>query len=212
MGANLVQPSSWDAIRESDGAFAQARTREEWERRARRPDLERRAADLAALARTLHARRLCSYGAGTADLELLLAGLAPELELTCTDYAPRTARRLAELFPEARVLCHDLLRQGPLPAELHLLHRVDTEFSDDELRIVLGRFREPVVLVPALVLDVRTLARELLVRVRRRGTRAGWVRTEARLRELWAPARDEPIRLGDLGGYLLTPATAETQR
>lgn len=153
-------------------------------------------------------RRLCSYGVGTADLELLLAQRAPELELVCTDYAPRTADRLSGLFPEARVLRHDLLADGPLQGDLHLLYRVDTEFSDDELRTVLGRFVDPVVLVPALLLDARTLARELLVRVRRRGTRAGWVRTEARLRELWAPAGAETIRLGDLRGYLVTPAIA----
>ena len=206
VGPDLVRPSAWDAIRESDGAFGLPRTRADWERRALRPELERTATDLADLVRSLGARSLCSYGVGTGDLELSLARLAPELELTCTEYAPRTAERLALLFPEARVLRHDLLESGPLAADVHLLYRIDTEFSDDDLRTVLARFREPVVLVPALLLNSRTLARELFVRLRRRGTRAGWVRTEARLRELWAPAHDEPIGLGGSRGYVILRA------
>jgi hypothetical protein len=109
------------------------------------------------------------------------------------------------LFPEANVLHHDLLADGPIEADLHLLHRVDTEFGDQELRAVLARFREPVLLVPALLLTRRVLARELLVRVlHRHATRAGWVRNVPALRALWEPThRATEIAVGDGRAFLL---------
>jgi len=152
----------------------------------------RQAEAVVAVARRVRAGRLCSYGVGTAALERAIVREACRLELTCTDYAPQTVARLQTLFPEALVVRHDLLADGPLPADLHLLYRIDTEFSNAQLRRIFARFEEPVVVVPALLLGPRVLGREVYLRLfRPRATRAGWVRTKAALRALWTPTHDD---------------------
>lgn len=207
VGDDLVRPEAWDAVRDLAGPFGLPRNRAEWEARASSPELAARAHSIAALAGRLEAESICSYGVGVCAVELNLARLAPGLHLACTDYAPRTVERLGALFPEADVIRHDLLRDDPLEADLHLLHRVDTELSDDEWRTVLPRFRAPALVVPAMLLTWRSVAKELALRVRPgRATRAGYVRTEDALRSLWRPShRDERLPVGDLTGFLLTP-------
>jgi hypothetical protein len=148
---------------------------------------------------------MCSYGVGAGRLELAVAQAAPELELRCTDFAPQTVNRLQSLFPEATIVRHDLAAEDALAADLHLFHRIDTEFSNAALRMVLGRFHDPVLLVPALLLTPRVAAREFYVRIARtRATRAGWVRTKSALRDIWAPTHtDTELRVGDSIGFLL---------
>ena len=208
VGDELADADSWDALRSAGGPFALAASRSEWEADLQ-PELRARARDVVILANLLGARRLCSYGVGTGRLELAVAQADAELELTCTDFAPHTVDRLQSLFPEATVVRHDLVAEGPLAADLHLLHRIDTEFSNASLRAVLGRFSEPVLLVPALLLVPRVIARELYLRLARsRATRAGWVRTKSALRDLWAPTHtDTEVRVGDGIGFLLERRT-----
>lgn len=207
VGDDLVRPEAWDAARDLAGPFALPATRMEWEARASSPELAARARGIAALTARLDAESVCSYGAGIGALELNLARLAPGLHLVCTDYAPRTVERLGALFREAEIVRHDLSRDDPLEADLHLLHRVDTELSDDEWRTVFPRFRTPALYVPAMLLTWRTAAKELARRVRLpQATRAGYVRTEDALRVLWRPShRDERLAVGDLTGFLLIP-------
>ena len=117
-----------------------------------------------------------------------LSRAAPELELVCTDYAPRTVDRLQTLFPEATVVQHDLCgRRARSTADFHLLHRVDTEFPTPKLARIVCGFHQPVLLVPSLLLTWPLVIREVLLRLRRpRATRAGWLRSEAAFRALWA--------------------------
>jgi hypothetical protein len=210
VGRRLVQPGAWDAARDTDGPFGLPDTRAEWEAKAGDPALAERAQDIAAIFRRHGAKRVCSYGVGTGVLELGLSRAAPELELICTDYAPRTVERLRTLFPEARVVRHDLLADEPLDADFHLLHRVDTEFSDPQLRDVLARFQQPVLLVPGALLTWRLVLHELLVRLkRRRATRAGWLRSEAAFRPLWRGRfRARDVTVGSTRGFLLTKVGA----
>lgn len=200
-----MRPDSWDAMRDSDGSFGLPDSRIQWEQKAADGGVVARAVDIAAVARRMRARRICSYGVGTGLLELQLSRIAPELELLCTDYAPKTVERLSRLFREAEVRSHDLRTDDPLEADLHVLHRIDTEFQDRELQRVLARFVEPVLLVPAHLLDVRQLARELYLRFSsRRTTHAGWVRTEAALRGLWEKTHNETrLSIGGALGFLL---------
>jgi hypothetical protein len=207
VGRRLTDAGAWDAIRESSGPFGLLRTREEWERQADSDGVAARARDIAALARALGARHVCSYGVGTGVLELALLRAAPDLTLTCTDYAPRTVERLRSLFPEARVLRHDLAIEAPVAADFHLLHRVDTEFGNAKLAEILGRFEEPILLVPGVLLTWRLALREVLVPLLRPGaTRAGWVRSESALRALWrGTCESRDVTVGDEPAYLLTP-------
>lgn len=204
IGADLVHPAAWDAARETDGPFGLPGTREEWERAAADEPLRARALDIAALARRLGADRVCSYGVGSALLELNIAHAG--LRVTCADYAPRTVARLRELFPEAELVEHDLVRDDPLPGDLHLMHRIDTELSTRAWRSVFPRFHEPILVVPGLLLDLERGLKELALRVvRPRATRAGWVRTEDALRALWRPTHeDERVTVGGAPAFLLT--------
>lgn len=206
VGSNLVNPTAWDAIRDTRSAFGLPGTREEWEKAAGLPEFVERARVVAAVAHDLGATRICSYGVGAAFLELNLLRTAPHLDLVCTDFAPRTVERLRSLFVEATVRLHDLLAEEPIDADLHFLYRVDTEFSNRELRAILGRFAEPVLLVATELLDLRGVIREVRRRARRQATRAGYVRTEASFRALWAATHhDRPLDVHGLAGFVLTP-------
>lgn len=203
-GHELLGPDAWDAVRETEGPFGLPRTRAEWEARAADPAAAARAHDIVRIARDLHVRRLCSYGVGTGVVELHLARAAPDVELVCTDFAPRSVARLEALFSEATVVQHDLLHDAPLAADLHVLHRVDTEFSTVELARILARFEKPVLFVPAQLLTARQAARELLLRVRHpRAVKAGWLRSEDAFRALWPNRGACDVQIGELPGFLL---------
>jgi hypothetical protein len=207
VGRSLVTAEGWDAARDLRGPFGLPEDRAAWEALAASAPLRARAADVARVAERVGAGSLCSYGVGTGALELALARAAPDLRLTCTDFAPRTVARLARLFHEATVVAHDLVRDPPLAAELHVLHRVDTELSSAEWRAVFPRFGAPVLLVPVLLLGWREAAKTLVRRARHpRAARAGYLRSEDALRALWAASHeDERVTVGGAPAFLLTP-------
>jgi hypothetical protein len=213
VGADLVRPEAWDALRtRTDRAFSIAASREELERTADgRPEIGERAR---AINRWLEQRgvdALASYGVGGGVLEAWLLRLRPERRLALTDYGPETVERLRALFPEAEVKRHDLLRDPPLAAEVHLFHRVDTELTDEQWGEVLRRFADATILVVATeVATPRRLGQELLLRARSRHlTRAGWLRTRGSFEALWRGTHDaEALRLKDLDGWALTPRAA----
>ncbi|HEX6391349.1 MAG TPA: hypothetical protein VFZ89_17935, partial [Solirubrobacteraceae bacterium] len=115
----------------------------------------------------------------------------------------------AGLFPEAGVRTHDLLRDPPLEADVHLLHRVDTELTDAEFRAVLRRFAgERLLVVATGVVSPLDVALTLLQRVRRRGhlTSAGWARNRAAFEALWAATHDATaLTVHDLSAWDLRP-------
>jgi hypothetical protein len=213
VGEDLVRPEAWDALRtRTDGAFSVAASRDELERMADgRPEIGARAR---AIERWLERRdvdALASYGVGGGVLEAWLLRLGAERQLALTDYGPETVERLRALLPEAEVVRHDLLRDAPLDAEVHLFHRIDTELTDDQWHDVLGRFADRTILVVAT--EVATpcrLGQELLLRARSRHlTRAGWLRTRGSFEALWSETHDaEALRLHDLDGWALTPRAA----
>lgn len=210
IGFDLLTPRAWDAVRETDGPFALASSREEWERAGATTGNIERATQIVEVARDLHARSLCSYGVGGALLEQQIYRLMPELQLTCTDFAPRTAERVRMLFPEAEVASHDLAIDGPLPADLHLMHRLDQELSSEKWRWVFERTHNPILFVPSTILSPFGAGKELLRRVRRpKATSAGWFRNEPALRSLWSPWFDDhSATIGGLRGFVLVPRAA----
>jgi hypothetical protein len=206
VGSDLINPESWDAIRETVGPFGLPATRADWERSVSEGDFAERAVAIAEVADQVGARTIASYGVGAAFVELALTQLRPELDLVCTDYAPRTIERLSTLFPEADVRRHDLLRDEPLDADLHLFHRIDSELSNREWRTVLPRFRQPVLLVATQLLELGQLRLQLAQRSSPTATDAGYIRTEAALRSLWRRShRDRKVQIGSHAGFVLTP-------
>jgi len=208
VGDELGRPEAWDSLRvRSDGPFSMPETREALDRVAdEQPKLAERARAIDAELEQRQVATLASYGAGAGILEIWLERLRPERKVFLTDYAPQTVERLRTLFPEAGVAEHDLLRDPPLEADVHLFHRLDTEFADDEWRRLLERFASETVFVVAT--EVATLTRlgaELLGRVRRRGlSRAGWLRTRSAFEALWEPTHDATdVDFYDLQGWVL---------
>jgi hypothetical protein len=213
VGDDLVRPEAWDALRtRTDGTFSLAATREELDRTAdARPEIGGRARAIDSWLERQDVRTLASYGVGGAVLEAWLLRLRPERRLLLADYAPATVDRLRRLFPDADVIRHDLVNDAPLAAGAHLFHRVDTELTDEQWRVVLERFAGETILVVATeVATARRVGRELMLRLRNRHlTRAGWLRTRGSFEALWEGTHDaQPLRLHDLDGWALTPRAA----
>jgi hypothetical protein len=213
VGDDLVRPETWDALRtKTAGPFAIAATREQLEAEAdARLEIAARARAIDSWLAEVDARTVASYGVGAAVLELWLHRLRPRRRLVLTDYAPETVTRLGGLLPEVEVRIHDLLVDPPLDADAHLFHRIDTELTDDDWGDVLRRFgSERVLVVATEVATLPRLARELLLRARRKGlTRAGWLRTRDAFEALWAETHEaRPLAVNDLQGWELTPRPA----
>ena len=207
--AALRDAASWDAVRAQPGIFGMPESAEAWARDSKLYGLAPRAQSVAAELRALGATRICSYGVGVGYFERNLLEVAPQLELVCTEVTPRALVALRSFFEgRATVVEHDFRVDAPLPCDVHLLHRVDTELSNEEWPDVLARFREPVVLVQGGLLDVRSALAEARTRLLHRGaTFSGWLRTRDSMRALWsATHEDRRFDAAGLPGYVLTPA------
>jgi hypothetical protein len=216
VGADLVTPEAWDGLRtRTSSAFSIPSTRAEFVRAAERNhDLDARAREIDAWFDKRGSNVVASYGVGGAALEWWLATLRPDRKLLVTEYGEATVERLAEVFPEAEVRYHDLRQDAPLPADVHLFHRIETELGDDEWRDVFGRFeRAHILFVAAGFLDLRALLSELRnwpVLKGRRVTSAGFIRTRAAVEVLWRPTHSaQPLRMHDLDAWALTPRDGE---
>jgi hypothetical protein len=212
VGENLVRPEAWDALRtQTDGPFGMPADREDWERVAdERPDIRDRAQAIDDLLDRRAVRRLASYGVGGASLECWLNRLAPERELVLTEYAPATIERLRSVFPEAEVRAHDLFADPPLDADLHLFHRIDTEFTNRQWRDIFHAFRRvPVLVVATEVADSARIAavlRALPRQWRGQATRAGVIRNAAAFEGLWRHTHTgRRMRMNDLEAWELEP-------
>lgn len=217
VGDDLVKPEAWDGLRtKTSGVFSIPTTREDFVRVAEgRTDIAARARAIDAWLEEQGAQRVASYGVGGAQLELWLHRLRPRRQLVVTDYGEATLERLTKVFPEAEVHYHDLRRDEPLPADVHLFHRIDTELTNQEWQEVYTRFRSvSVLVVPTKVLDVRGLLVELSHRARmnrRHRSSAGLMRTHAAFEALWQETHSSsPLRTQlDLDAWALTPRSAD---
>jgi hypothetical protein len=210
VGDDLVRAEAWDALRlNTDGPFSVPATRAAWEQAAEgRPEIRERAERIVAIARERGVRRLASYGAGAAVLELWMQRSAPDIELILTDYAEGTVERVAAIFPEAQVVRHDLLADPPLDADLHLFHRIDTELTNSQWRDVLRRFASvPVLVVATEIIELDRALKEIARRLRVRNlSRAGWLRTRGAFEAIYGSEHDiTPLTVVDLEGWMLEP-------
>lgn len=208
VGSTLLSPEAWDAVRRLPGAFRLADSREEWLAAGSTEPYISRATAVVGVASQLGAGSLCSHGVGTALLEQQVQHFAPEIALTCTDFAPDTVERLRSLFEGVELVQSDLRDVESLPqADLHLMHRLDQELSREEWHSVFASLSSSVLFVPSEILTPVAAVKELVRRVLRpQATSAGLFRNEAALRDLWAPwFGDRRVAVADEAGFLLTP-------
>ena len=214
MGDDLVNPEAWDGLRTTtSGPFALPGKRDEFVHGAEnRPELAERARAIDTWLERERVGRLASYGVGAAALEWQLHRLRPTRDLIVTDYGQKTVARLREVFPEATAAVHDLFA-GPVPADMHLFHRVDTELDNDAWTRVFATFADvPVLMVATEILDLKRFLLELRIRPllrARHASRAGFLRTRSALEALWEPTHSGvPLRMYDLQAWALTPRGA----
>jgi hypothetical protein len=153
------------------------------------------------------ARRVASYGVGVGLLELLLHRLTPDREFVVTEYAPHTVKVLGHFFDGVDVQLHDLLRDPPLEADIHVFHRIDTEFRNRNWRRIFQRFEDcEVVLIAAGLVTPREALVGLRASLKPGATRAGTLRTRSALESLWRRTHVATTRcFHDLEGWHLLP-------
>jgi len=210
VGDDLGSPEAWDALRtRTSGPFALPATGDALAEAAHGDAaLVARAAAISRWLERQGITSMASYGVGVPRLELLLREARPEVDLTVTEYAPENVERLRELLPDVGVRRHDLLADPPLDAELHLMHRIDTELRNADWRTVFARLRgQRILWVAAGLVGPRGLALQVLALRGSRGrTRAGLLRTHGAFESLWsATHRARPVDVGDLPAWVLEP-------
>lgn len=139
IGPSLHNRRAWDALRDSGlPGFAIPEDRQEWLASiSDRLDLKERAQAIVQICRALGLSRVFSVGAGSGALEFYMKAVDQGLHLTCADYAPGATARLRNVFSECdEVIVFDMLHDKWKPANgtLYLLHRVDTELSNQDWR------------------------------------------------------------------------------
>jgi hypothetical protein len=102
---------------------------------------------------------------------------------------------------------HDLSADAPLEADLHLFHRIDTEFDNERWQQVFERFAGvPIVFVAAGQVGLRGALAEVRKGRLQGASRAGWVRTRGAIEALWRRThRGDPVDVGDLPAWELQP-------
>jgi hypothetical protein len=201
-GGSLQSPASWDALRASDptGSFGFGASRQQWVAKAQsNPLLTAQADQIVTLLRGWSAPRLVSVGVGTALLEYLIKSAMPEVILRCGDYAASSVEVLRTLFTDCQSIDVMDLRDPTWvadPAEVVLLNRVDMEIRDHEWAGTFSRLAsmkvQHIILIPCGLLTPLAVVREIrsvlaALRRRRRLARAGYLRTQRRLLDLFSP-------------------------
>jgi hypothetical protein len=208
-GADLNCAAAWDKLRVgSSGSFKLSATRAALEKEADiRPEIGERMRVLAEGLRGTGSVSIASYGVGTAMAEVWLRRWLPKARLILTEYAPTTRARLQQLFPNDDVVPHDLRRDAPLDADVHIFHRIDSEFTNCEWRTIFERFAtQRIVLLATELLSARSALRETSYLLTPHTTRAGWIRNRRAFELLWRSShRSNPRRFNDLDGWVLEP-------
>jgi hypothetical protein len=220
----VLTDEEWDRLRERDTAFGFGRSREAWIANAQsNAALIRRAEAVAALLKTWAAGRLVSVGVGTALFEFLLKFEIPDLVLRCGDWSPESMRLLRERFVECESVERMDLRQ-PMWAhdkdEVVLFNRVDMELTDSEWHQCFTHLAnvgvKRIVWIPCGLLNGRLMVAEIRgvlagIGRGRQLARSGYLRTPARMRELFSDHYDrrEVVTSGDLQTWGLHVRTVE---
>ncbi len=213
LGGALAGPEAWDALRiaEREPGFAMAESRARWQADCGQPWLIERGERIALLTRELGLTEIVSFGVGAGCLEYQIHRADPGLALHLSDFSGATVSRLARVFPDAASTSVLDVLEDEISARSHalaLLHRIDSEFSDEDLRCALARLRDTshrhVLLVPTMLLTLRVAAAEVARRCesmlrRRPATFVGYARNWNAFARIWLDIYEVRWR-GAVGG------------
>jgi hypothetical protein len=220
----VLTDDEWDRLREKDSAFGFGRSREEWIAQARsNPAVVRRADSVVSLLDAWGAERLVSAGVGTGLFEYLLKTALPRLFIRCGDWSPDSLQLLRERFTECDSVERMDLRRPDWakdPDAVVLLNRVDMELTDGEWRECFSRMAtvgvKRIVWIPCGLLNGRSIIAEIRgvlagIGMRRQLARSGYLRTPARMGELFSDRyeRHEVLTGGDLPAWGLHLRTGQ---
>lgn len=229
VGERLINRNSWDQLRvsanDSQCVFVLPKDRALWEERCQRDSLLQKRAE--AIGRILGSGfdRIHSYGVGCAYLEFLIKKNNPAISIRCSDYTPQAIERLRVFFPEAEVICFNMLEdswQNINSRCLHLLYRVDTELSDKEWMDVFEKMSragvQQVLFVPSEFLTLKSLLTQKIKYgisrlLGRRMAWAGYLRTYDQFKALIDPFyRIKDVKnIGEIKGFLLELKTQDVK-
>lgn len=162
--------------------------------------------------------RLNSYGIGSGGIEFLIKREAPHIFVEGSDCAPKTVERLRGLFKEAdRIIQFNILNDEWVndgPCCLYLFHRIDTEFDDQQWRIIFEKIWrtgiEYILFIPSEFLTFGRLVRQkikllLYMVLGRRLTFAGYLRTKEQFFSFFFGKYkvEQVCKIGDLEGLFL---------
>ena len=215
VGDDLVRPEAWDALRtQTSGAFALAETREEWERTAdEHPELEARARRLDEV---FDAPRGARRSPPTASAAPRSSAGSSASRRSATSSSPTTRRRRSSgcgrSSPRPSACVHDLSADPPLEADLHLFHRIDTEFDEPRAgrrSSSASRARADRVRGGRAGRSPRRAGGGAARAAGAGASRAGWVRTRPAIEALWRQTHTAvPVDVGDLPAWELGPGDA----
>jgi hypothetical protein len=198
-GSAALTDEEWDRLRERDTAFGFGRSREEWIAHAQsNAALICRADAVAALLKTWAVGRVVSVGVGTGLFEFRLKLALPDLVLRCGDWSPESTRLLRDRFVECESVERMDLRRPTWARdkdEVVLLNRVDMELTDSEWHRCFTHLAtvgvKHIVWIPCGLLNGRLMVAEIRgvmagIGRGRQLARSGYLRTPARMRELFS--------------------------
>lgn len=169
------------------------------------------------LARTMNFSNIISVGVGCAYLEYNIKNNFPLLNITCTDFAPKTIWNLKKVFIECDLIKEfDILNDNwsNQNGTLYLLHRVDTEFSNRQWEKIFYNMScsnvRYILFIPSTFLTLRVWIQEKKRYLKYRMLKlpisfAGYLRTRSTFISLWLPYYNivKEIKVGKLTGFLL---------
>ena len=225
--SDLATGELWDHLREKHPNFHLPTDRAAWlkmcESATDKDGLdgrqEQRAADIVQLLKKGKFETLFSVGVGSAALEYLIKKQHPDIQLICTDSAPKNVKTLQQVFYECDQIYEfnlfdtDWEISGQPDKRLVLLNRLDSLFSNDQWRRIFRSMHSArivhVLFISSYILNLKGIynIQKRLYRLkllRKPTVFIGWLRTLNVYQRFWQGLYEhEILRLGGLTSFLL---------
>lgn len=199
---SIDSPNDWDILRTQDEHFSISENRNEWLRAVEgklsraNGDIKKDghsgsfipfSKDVIEFIRSKGFKRVFSVGVGIGGLEYQIKKNMPEIEMVCSEYAPKSVEMLKKVFTEAdKIIEFDIKDEwGVIDKDtLVIMYRIDPHLTDKEwIRLFKTIPAENVLFIPNAFLTIKLAIKELWNR--NKGVFSGYVRTKKGYIFLW---------------------------